>query len=168
MLPFVRKPNGSIGWIGVGLRLVPRIRARLRTRMHRRTALMPPTKLIFIGLIGLIVLGPLNPPLRVFSAEPPRFSIAIQGRKVDPAQRTIRVTQGRALELEFTTDETVELHLHGYDQLLTVQPGSVAVMRLDAKIAGRFAIAAHRFGSGAGGGRSARHVVLLYLEVHPR
>jgi hypothetical protein len=25
VLPFVRKPNGSIGWIDVGLRLVPRI-----------------------------------------------------------------------------------------------------------------------------------------------
>ena len=24
MLPFVRKPNGEIGWIDVGLRLVPR------------------------------------------------------------------------------------------------------------------------------------------------
>jgi hypothetical protein len=86
---------------------------------------------------------------------------------VDPTQKTIRVIQGAALELEFTADETVELHLHGYDQHLMVQPGSVAVMRLDAKIAGRFAVEGHRFGGGAGGGRS-RHHVMLYLEVHPR
>jgi hypothetical protein len=25
VLPFVRKPNGDIGWIDAGLRLVPRI-----------------------------------------------------------------------------------------------------------------------------------------------
>jgi hypothetical protein len=59
-----------------------------------------------------------------------------------------------------------ELHLHGYDQMLTVQPGSPAVMRVQARTAGRFAIEAHRFGPDSG--RSRRHVVLLYLEVHPR
>jgi hypothetical protein len=124
------------------------------------------TTLVAVGLLGL-AFGLLGPRSEVFSAEPARFSIAIQGRKVDPAQKTIRVIQGAALELEFTADETVELHLHGYDQHLMVQPGSVAVMRLDAKIAGRFAVEGHRFGSDAGGGRS-RHHVMLYLEVHPR
>ena len=124
------------------------------------------TTLVAVGLLGL-AFGLLGPRSEVFSAEPARFSIAIQGRKVDPAQKTIRVIQGAALELEFTADEPVELHLHGYDQHLMVQPGSVAVMRLDAKIAGRFAVEGHRFGSDAGGGRS-RHHVMLYLEVHPR
>ncbi len=81
-------------------------------------------------------------------------------------KRTIRVSQGQTVELAFTADEMAEVHLHGYDQLLTVQPGSPAVMRVQAKTAGRFAIEAHRFGSDSG--RSRRHVVLLYLEVHPR
>jgi FtsP/CotA-like multicopper oxidase with cupredoxin domain len=129
---------------------------------------MPPAKLISMGWIGLIVFGPLNPPSRAFPAESSQFSVAIQGRKVDPTQTTIRVTQGQTLDLKFTTDETVELHLHGYDRLLTLQPGSVAVMRLHASSAGRFAIEGHRFGSGSGGSRSGRHVVLLYLEVHPQ
>jgi hypothetical protein len=62
----------------------------------------------------------------------------------------------------------MELHLHGYDLLLTAEPGARAVMRLDAGIVGRFAIAAHRFDRDAGQTRSTRHVVLLYLEVHPR
>ena len=136
--------------------------------MRRRTALMSPTKLISIGWIGLIVFGPLSPPSQGFSAEPARFSIAIQSRKVDPTQRTIRAAQGQMLDLKFTTDEMVELHLHGYDRLLTVEPGSVAVMRLHATIAGRFAIEGHRFGGGTGGSRSGRHAVLLYLEVHPQ
>ena len=125
---------------------------------------MPSTRLLAIGLAALIVIDLPSLPVRVLSAELARFSIAIQRRAVDPAQRTIRVTQGTALELAFKADEMMELHLHGYDQLLTVQPGSVAVMRLDAGTAGRFAIAGHV----AGGGRSRSHVVLLYLEVHPR
>jgi hypothetical protein len=121
-----------------------------------------------IGLIGFIVLGSLGLPVRSVSAEPARFAIYIQARKVDPAHRTIRVTQGASVELAFTTDEPIELHLHGYDQLLTVQPGLAATMRVDAKIAGRFPIAGHRFGRDAGGSRSTSHAVLLYLEIHPR
>jgi hypothetical protein len=121
-------------------------------------------RLVAIGLIWLTVLGAVNAPAQV-SPDPVRFSIAIERGKVNPAQKTVRVMQGTALELEFTADETVELHLHGYDQLVTIEPGAPAVMRLVAKTAGRFAVAGHRF-SGARPSRS--HVVLFYLEVHPR
>jgi hypothetical protein len=99
------------------------------------------------------------------SAEAVRFSIPIQARKVDPAQRTLRTTRGHTVELAFTTDEPVELHLHGYDRHLRVAPGEAAVMQLEATIAGRFPIEAHRFGAASD---AQSHVVLLYLEVHPR
>jgi hypothetical protein len=121
-----------------------------------------------LALFCLVVSAPLSSSVRSVSAEPARFAISIQARKVDPARRTVRVTQGASVELAFTADEPIELHLHGYDQLLTVQPGLVATMRVDAKIAGRFPIAGHRFGRDAGGGRSTSHAVLLYLEIHPR
>jgi hypothetical protein len=114
------------------------------------------------------LLSLLGSPSQVSSAEAERFSIVIRGRSVDGPHRTIRATQGAMLELAFATDETVELHLHGYDRHLSVRPGQEAVMRLDAKIAGRFPIEAHHFGGGAVGSPSRRHVVLLYLEVHPR
>jgi hypothetical protein len=41
-------------------------------------------------------------------------------------------------------------------------------MRLEAKLAGRFRIEAHRFGGAATGSSSRGHVVLLYLKIHPR
>jgi hypothetical protein len=88
---------------------------------------------------------------------------------VDAAMRTLRATQGESVEIVFESDEAAELHLHGYDIAIEVQPGVPAAMRVAAKIAGRFSIEAHRFGrAGADGGRKSRHVVLLYLEVHPR
>jgi hypothetical protein len=120
------------------------------------------------AVIGSILLGSLDSSSHVSSAEAERFSIVIRGRSVEGPQRTIRATQGTMLELAFAADETVELHLHGYDRHLTVQPGGEAVMRLDAKLAGRFPIEAHRFGGSAGGSPSRGHVVLLYLEIHPR
>jgi hypothetical protein len=120
------------------------------------------------AVMGSIFLGLLDVPSQVSSAEAERFSIVIRGRTVDGPHRTIRATQGTMLELAFAADETVELHLHGYDRHLTVRAGEEAVMRLDAKVAGRFAIEAHRFGGSAGGSPSRGHVVLLYLEIHPR
>jgi hypothetical protein len=120
------------------------------------------------AVIGSILLGSLDSSSQASSAEAERFSIVIRGRSVEGPQRTIRATQGTMLELAFAADETVELHLHGYDRHLTVQPGGEAVMRLDAKLAGRFPIEAHRFGGSAGGSPSRGHVVLLYLEIHPR
>ena len=120
------------------------------------------------AVVGSILLSLLGSPSQVSSAEAERFSIVIRGRSVDGPHRTIRATQGAMLELAFAADETVELHLHGYDRHLSVRPGQEAVMRLDAKIAGRFPIEAHHFGGGAVGSPSRRHVVLLYLEVHPR
>jgi hypothetical protein len=100
------------------------------------------------------------------TAEPVRFSIVIRNRKV-PQQR-IRVTQGDVVELAFTSDEPAELHLHGYDRLVTVAPNAPAVLRLEANIAGRFSIEAHGFAGGTGGQRGRGHVVLLYLDVYPR
>jgi hypothetical protein len=119
-------------------------------------------------LIGSILLGSLDSPSQGSSAEAERFSIVIRDRSVNGPRRTIRATQGTMLELAFTADESVELHLHGYDRHLTVHPGEEAVMRLDAKIAGRFPIEAHRFGGPAGASPSRGHVVLLYLEIHPQ
>jgi hypothetical protein len=119
-------------------------------------------------VIGSILLAALASPSQVSSAEAERFSIVIRARSVDGPHRTIRVTQGTMLELAFDADETVELHLHGYDRHLTVHPGEEAVMRLDAKLAGRFPLEAHRFEDPAGGSPSRGHVVLLYLEIHPR
>jgi len=115
-----------------------------------------------------LLLGSLASSSQVFAAEVERFSIVIRARSVDGAHRTVRVSQGAMLELAFDGDETVELHLHGYDRHLTVHPGEEAVMRLDAKVAGRFAIEAHGFEGPAGGSGSRAHAVLLYLEIYPR
>jgi hypothetical protein len=121
-----------------------------------------------VAVIGSILLGPLGIPYPASSADVARFAIAIRARSVDAPHRIVRATQGTMIELAFTADETVELHLHGYDRHLTVNPGEEAVMRLDARVAGRFAMEAHRFGRAAGGSPSRSHVVLLNVEIQPR
>ena len=135
---------------------------------------MPPSLLALLAgalFAGAAMTQPQqNGPAPAPPVEPVRYSIAIKNRKVDASVERIRVAQGDVLELEFTSDERAELHLHGYDELVTVAPGVPAVLRLDANIAGRFSIEAHNFAGNASGRRaSARsHEVLLYLEVYPR
>jgi len=101
-------------------------------------------------------------PLTCVAAEPASkaFELAIAKGRVDPAQETVRVKKGDKVELRWTSDRRIALHLHGYDIETTVTPEAPAVMSFQARIAGRFPVSEHGHGS--------RHErPLLYLEVHP-
>jgi hypothetical protein len=95
----------------------------------------------------------------VHAAETKRFLVDIKGGQVAKAEQTLRVSEGDAVEIEFTSDQAIELHLHGIDIEISVSPGNPAVMAFDAMIAGRFPLEAH--GAGA-------HGSLVYVEVYPR
>ena len=104
------------------------------------------------------------------AAPPLQFAITVKARQVEPAMRVIRAKQGDSVEIAFTADEAVELHLHGYDISRRVAPGKPADMKFQAKLAGRFPLEAH---ASPGrdtpeGGAKRRHVTLLYFEVHPK
>ena len=76
------------------------------------------------GFIAFFLAGPTSviaqtdPEVRILSA-------SIEMRKV-VGKRTIRVTQGDRVQLNWQTDEKVELHLHGIDQKTVVLPGAGA------------------------------------------
>jgi len=71
----------------------------------------------------------------------------------------IRLTQGETVSLEWQSDTAMELHLHGYDLEIVLQPGKPATIPFRAHASGRFPLTSH----GAGHG----HAALLYIEVHP-
>jgi len=105
----------------------------------------------------------------VAQGTPPRqFAIAIKQRKVEAAENVIRVSQGDMVEIVLTGDEAAELHLHGYDLKLDLEPNVPGTIRFTAKIAGRFPLEAHRFGTASASGRHRSAGPLLYVEVHPR
>lgn len=91
------------------------------------------------------------------------IEVRIEKRHVVGDQQTIRVTEGETVELRWTSDETVEVHLHGYDLKAEPRPGEPAVMAFEAYAAGRFPITSHGWGDGGHG-----HDALTYLEVYPR
>ena len=89
------------------------------------------------------------------------FEIHVAERRVPPAQRVLRATEGERVELRWSADEPLVLHLHGYDIETRIVPGKPAVTAFAARLTGRFPVEIH----GEGG---RRHRALLHVEIHPR
>ena len=91
------------------------------------------------------------------------FELRIAERRVLPAQRVLRATEGERVELRWSADEPLVLHLHGYDIETRVAPGKPAVTAFAARLTGRFPVEIH-----SGDGSRHRHRALLHVEIHPR
>jgi hypothetical protein len=94
------------------------------------------------------------------------FDLKIEKGKVPQSMRLIRVKQGDAVKLRWTTDRTIILHLHGYDIEKKVEPGAVAEMAFEARATGRFSVEEHK--PNAKGGHSHGEAPLVRIEVRPR
>lgn len=113
-------------------------------------------------VLGLALLGA--------AAAVREFDLSIRDRRVEGGAATLRVNRGDTVLLRWRTDETVSLHVHGYDVQASLSPASLKTMRIEATVAGRFPITAHEFGAAAdrgAGPKKHREVTLLYLEVLP-
>ena len=91
------------------------------------------------------------------------IELRIEHRRLDVPGGAIRITEGEVVELRWTSDESVELHLHGYNIETQVRPGTPSTTIIKAYATGRFPITSHGWGEG---GHS--HDTLTYLDVYPR
>jgi hypothetical protein len=94
------------------------------------------------------------------------FDLKIESGRVAQTMRLIRVKQGDAVKLRWTTDRPIILHLHGYDVETKVEPGAAAEMSFSAHATGRFPVEEHK--SNAKGGHSHSEAPLVRIEVRPR
>ena len=118
--------------------------------MARNLILIAVIVLILGGLF--LVLRPDNP------SGVPRdrtFDVSIEGDEMSPAE--ISVNEGDRVTLRVSSDEPMELHLHGYDVEQEVEPGEKARLHFEADITGRFEIEDHESESELG-----------VLQVRPR
>ena len=125
---------------------------------------MHPARRIWLACLGAALILSAAEATRAPAQEaaPRVIEVRIEKRQVVEPEEAIRITQGDTVELRWTSDEIAELHLHGYDVELHVQPGEPAAMTIEAFAAGRFPITSHGWG-GSGHG----HQALTYLEVYP-
>jgi hypothetical protein len=112
---------------------------------------------------GLLLPGALFRTAWSQDRKPQVIDVRIAKRKVVAPRGAIRVTEQDVIELRFSSDEKVKLHLHGYDKELEVTPGVPATLSITTHATGRFPITSHGWGRGGHG-----HHALTYLEVHPR
>jgi hypothetical protein len=94
------------------------------------------------------------------------FDLRIENGKVAPSMRLVRVKQGDAVKLRWTSDKPIALHLHGYDIETKVEPGAVAEMAFAAHATGRFPVEEHK--PNAKGGHSHGEAPLVRIEIRPR
>lgn len=126
-----------------------------------------------ISFISLALCLPLS---SAAQTRPPEqiFNLKIEQRRIAATPPTLRVLQGTPVQLDWRSDEAVQIHLHGYDLMLPVKPSAPGQkppaqrMQLNADILGRFPVSAHIFGDvGKVHGKHQREIPLLYLEVLP-
>ena len=106
---------------------------------------------LFIGSIGTC-------PAQTAAAEPRRFELRIENGRIADNVKTVQVQRDDVVEFSWSSDRRTDVHLHGYNIEVVVNPGQTQVMAFRARATGRFPIEAH----------GTRHTVLFYLEVHPR
>jgi len=98
------------------------------------------------------------------ASETKTFDIQITERKVVGDNHLVRVTLGDEVVLNWQTDETVTVHLHGYDIEQRIVAGAPAKMSFTAHATGRFPVTSHGFENQHDG---HGHEALLYFEVYP-
>jgi hypothetical protein len=126
---------------------------------HRRA-----TRASGVGTLVVIVLwGASSFPQVCFAQSNPkekRFEFELTAGRLVAGDKTVRVTKGDTVELRWSSDRAIDLHLHGYDVEVRAAPDAPQVMRFEARATGRFPVEIH--------GSSGRHTTLIYVEVHPR
>ena len=118
----------------------------------------PPWRRLFV-LAFLAVL----PVSAAHAQEAKRFELVLKGGALPKEQQTIKIKQGDAVELRWTSDQPLRLHLHGYDVMIDVKPGAPTVTALKARTPGRFSVEKlqqQKSGHHHGG-------KVLYFEVYP-
>ena len=122
------------------------------------------TAIVFLAVVTLALMTVAG--IAVAQTAEVAFDLRIERGRVAANMRLIRVRQGDAVKLRWTTDRPIILHLHGYDIEAKVEPGAVTEMAFTARATGRFPIEEHR--PNAKGGHSHGEAPLVRIEVYPR
>ena len=112
--------------------------------------------LVLVGLAALFLV--LRPGPSQISPDAPRertIDLAVENGAMTPDE--VEVGEGDRVRLRVTSDEPLEIHLHGYDLEREVAAGEPATLSFEADLTGRFEMEDHE-----------SEEVLGVLTVQPR
>jgi len=98
--------------------------------------------LVLVGLAALFLV--LRPGPSQISPDAPRertIDLAVENGAMTPDE--VEVAEGNRVRLRVTSDEPIEIHLHGYDLEREVAPGEPATLSFEADLTGRFEMEDH-------------------------
>lgn len=128
----------------------------------------PSTRRTFLARAAMVAVAALAagafPAITSYGESTKTVDIVIKNGKV-VGKNSVRVSKGDTVVLRWSSDQRLELHLHGYDVETTVSPGALAEMKIRARATGRFPVEIH--GQGDSGSGSHGHKSIFHLEVYP-
>ncbi len=68
------------------------------------------------------------------------FAVTIKDKKIVSGQETFTVNEGDTVTISVTADEEEEVHVHGYDKSVDLEPNEQATLSFTANLSGRFPI----------------------------
>jgi hypothetical protein len=90
-------------------------------------------------------------------AEDVKVELVAKGGKAAGEVKVVRLKRDDQVALSIVSDRADEVHVHGYDLKLNLEPNKPAVLQFAAKRTGRFAIELHKSGAELG-----------VLEIYPK
>lgn len=117
------------------------------------------------GLISTVLAWATGTTIIGASAGELTFDFHIERGQVTESAQVIRIKQGDVVRLRWSTDQSIILHLHGYDIEKKIEPGTVGLMEFVAYATGRFPVEVH--GLAGPGGHSHAEAPLVRIEVYP-
>ena len=74
------------------------------------------------------------------------ITATVAGGKITPNTQTVKAKQGQTVMVTVTSDEADELHVHGYEKEIELQPGKPGSVTFTADTKGTFEIETHESG----------------------
>jgi len=74
------------------------------------------------------------------------INVTVANGKVNPSGSSIKVKAGQTVLITAVSDAADELHIHGYDKELALQPGKPASVKFTADMKGTFEVETHESG----------------------
>jgi heme/copper-type cytochrome/quinol oxidase subunit 2 len=126
---------------------------------------MPSARAIVPAAIAILVLAGLYLFFRAsgdgdLPSEPRAYQLTILGERVTSGPTVLKARQGEPITIAVTTDSAGMISIHGYDQMVDVQPGQPVTLAFTADRAGRYSLDLH--------GADNSHAEVAALEVQPR
>ena len=85
-------------------------------------------------------------PMSTFDQAAVIIAATVADGKINPSTRTIKAKQGQKVLVTVTSDQADELHIHGYDKEVELQPGKPGSVTFTADTKGTFEIETHESG----------------------